>query len=82
MLALAFRPQNASGKAIELAFSIRDEETDRKAAEIAAAMGESKAAAVRKAVDERSERLRLEGFLPRPAEAWLVRLVDPETRRF
>jgi hypothetical protein len=64
-----------------LAFSIRDEETDRKAAEIAAATGESKAAAVRQAVDERRERLRLEGLLPLAAEAWLVRPVEPRPRR-
>lgn len=63
-----------------MSFTIRDEETDRKAAELAAVAGESKASATRKAVHERHERLRLEGRLPIPVEAWLVRPVDPRAR--
>jgi hypothetical protein len=64
-----------------VSFNIRDEETDQKAAEIAAVAGESKASAVRKAVRERHERLRLEGRLPIAIEAWLVRAVDSHPRK-
>lgn len=64
----------------ELSFTIRDEETDCKAAEIAAVAGESKASAVRRAVRERHERLRLEGQLPIVVEAWL-RPLDPRAGR-
>lgn len=63
-----------------MSFTIRDEETDRQAAEIAAVAGESKAGVARRAVRERHERLRLEGRLPTTVEAWLVRPVDPGNR--
>lgn len=54
-----------------MSISIRDEETDRKAAEIAAAMGGSKAAVARQAVDELHERLQFDGRLPLTAKVWL-----------
>ncbi len=48
-----------------MALNIKDQETERLAAEVAELTGESKTGAVRQALRERRDRLRLQGGRPR-----------------
>jgi hypothetical protein len=64
-----------------MALSIKDQETDRKAAEIAAATGETKTAAARQAVNEMHERFELEGRLGGEPEVWLRIPARPRARQ-
>lgn len=61
---------------VDMALNIKDAETERLAAEVAAIAGESKTAAVRVALRERLERLRASTTLEDPVDRLRRFLVD------